>query len=142
MSCQSIKAKNWLDLQQNGQINSAAGWSMQGISDDRGQTDKPGLGDISDYFFLDLAEGLANFPEGDDCGMLTVVIKHALQHRHCHAKHSDIATYIQQWGLYAPQLPGSVTNADTAALRRHFPPAGEASSGVQIWWKAGGFVHD
>lgn len=142
MSRQANDAQKWVGVQEDGQVNSAAGWSPQGISQDRVRSGMRDHTELSDYFLVDLTEGLVKFPQGDDRGILTVAIEFAQKHGHNHVTLSQTQGYIRQHRLTGSRLSGTVTDADTIARGHHFPPAGAILSEVQGWWKAGGFKHD
>ena len=120
---------------------------MGNISTDRSISERVQYSQLSDYFLVDLAEGLVNFPQGADRGILTVAVQHAKNHGHHWVKLSNIADYIQtqalveQSGVYLTRTD-LVIDADRAADQYHNPTSRRIPSRVQAWWSAGGYSHD
>jgi hypothetical protein len=124
--------------------NSAGvGWSMANISWVRGVARNEHFGQLSDYFLVDLAEGVFHFPQGADRGLLSVAVDHALRHNHNQVKLSDLHGYIQReqlvlrYGVSANQS-GTAQAADIAALARHMQRNGP----VDMFWRMGGYYHN
>jgi hypothetical protein len=143
-----MESQTWTEVEDNGvRVNSAAGWTMRNISTDRSMSERAQYSQLSDYFLVDLAEGLVNFPLGEDRGILTVAVQHAMNHGHHWVKLSNLAGYIQTQGLVQQSgvsltRTGLVINADRTAVQYHNPTSRRTSSVVQAWWSAGGYSHD
>ncbi|EAT79308.1 hypothetical protein SNOG_13424 [Parastagonospora nodorum SN15] len=148
MRYQSVQSQTWTEVQIDGvRVNSAAGWTMGGISTDRSMGERAQYSQLSDYFLVDLAEGLVNFPHGADRGILTVTVQHAMNHGHDRVKMSNLASYVQTQALVQQSgvslaRTSIVFDADSAALQYHNPSSRRNSSRVQAWWSAGGYSHD
>ncbi|KAH4113564.1 hypothetical protein HBI82_169070 [Parastagonospora nodorum] len=148
MRYQSVQSQTWTEVQIDGvRVNSAAGWTMGGISTDRSMGERAQYSQLSDYFLVDLAEGLVNFPHGADRGILTFTVQHAMNHGHDRVKMSNLASYVQTQALVHQSgvslaHTSIVFDADSAALQYHNPSSRRNSSRVQAWWSAGGYSHD
>ncbi|KAH3960739.1 hypothetical protein HBH70_172360 [Parastagonospora nodorum] len=148
MRHQSVQSQTWTEVQIDGvRVNSAAGWTMGGISTDRSMGERAQYSQLSDYFLVDLAEGLVNFPHGADRGILTVTVQHAMNHGHDRVKMSNLASYVQTQALVQQSgvslaRTSIVFDADSAALQYHNPSSRRNSSRVQAWWSAGVYSHD
>jgi hypothetical protein len=127
-------------------VNVSAGWTMLGISTDRAIVEKHTLCELSDYYLVDLAEGLVHHPQGADRGLLTVAVQHAVSHSHHDIKLSDLMAYVPDKNLEHLYHVSSTWNvpvltADKAARSRHFPPS--RGGPVRTFWDNGGYgKHD
>jgi hypothetical protein len=138
MSRHSGKAKKWPGV--------AAGKSMGGIATERTKAEVKDYTGLTDYFLVDLAEGVVHFPQGADCGLLTIAIQHARHHQHRVVRLSGLTAYIQTQNLVQlcgvpPTQQGSLLAADQAALSRHFSPPEQPRTVLQAWWSNGGYHH-
>ena len=109
---------------------------------------------LSDCFLVSLGDGLVNFPEGEDAGILTIAVLHARTNNHIDVRLSEIEQYIancnldQRYDLPAPNSVDVIV-ADKAAHERLFPRWTAAADKndpnvnyIHKWWKAGGYKHD
>jgi hypothetical protein len=83
-------------------VNVSADWIMFSISTDRAIVEKHTLCELSDYYLVDLAEGLVHHPQGADRGLLTVAVQHAVSHSH-HISSSLISWLmptIRIWSIF------------------------------------------
>ncbi|PSN70804.1 hypothetical protein BS50DRAFT_630871 [Corynespora cassiicola Philippines] len=74
----------------------------------------------SDYFLIDLAEGVASFPSGKDARKLTAAVQYTMQTNNEKVKLSQVEEYVRENSLCTSQLPVVNTIADGMAYWRHF----------------------
>jgi hypothetical protein len=143
MARQSSIASKWVTKG----ANAAADWVMRNISTDCVNLGQHEYCKLSDYYLVDLAEGLAHHPQGVDRGLLTVAVEHAMRHNHHNIKISDLVGYIRNENLehrYAASRTWGqrVIDADRVAYTRHFPSSRYPESPVQAFWRIGGYKHN
>jgi hypothetical protein len=120
---------------------------MRNVSTDRVHSGQHEQCEISDYYLIDLAEGLVHHPQGVDRGLLTAAVEHAMRHNHYNVKLSDLEDYIRdedleyRYGVSRTWGQHHVIDADRAACTRHFPSSRYPESPVQAFW-IGGNKHD
>ncbi|KAF2108771.1 hypothetical protein BDV96DRAFT_670336 [Lophiotrema nucula] len=54
---------------------------------------------VCDYFLIDLADGVVNYPQNEHARLLTKAVQHAFEHDHHDVKISGIGAYAQKHGL-------------------------------------------
>jgi hypothetical protein len=145
MQAQSGTAFRWAEKDNS---RRSAGWSMDSVSVDRGVVPTEQFRELSDYFLVDVAEGVVHFPQGADRGLLSVAVEHARHNNHTQVKISELNQYIQQeqllqlYGVSAVQT-GTVLSADMAARHRHFPSSADPNfpGAIKTFWRLGGYYH-
>jgi hypothetical protein len=146
MQAQSGTALRWAKEDHS---RRSAGWTMDSVSIDRGVVPTDQFRELSDYFLVDLAEGVVHFPQGADRGLLSVAVEHARRNNHNQVRISELAQYVQQeqlvqlYGVSAAQT-GTVLSADVDAYHRHFPSSTDPNfpGAIKTFWRLGGYYHE
>jgi hypothetical protein len=135
-------------------IAMSASWTLDTVSTDRLGINS-GYGSLSDCFLVNLGDGVVEYPEGDDEGILTKLVLHARTHNHWSIKLSELEEYIRKYdldrrhGFVFPVINSDeVKVADVASFKRLFPdhvdvnPEDAESDYIRKWWEHGGYTHD
>jgi hypothetical protein len=131
----------------------AAGFTFNDISTERTGS-RLRFSTLQDCFLVNLADGLWELPEGEDAGMLTFAVTHAVNNGRTDVRLSGLAQYILDESLesrYGWSGPSEVDveTADVEARERLFPRETYDQTRahdpeydyIRKWWKRGGYNH-